>query len=148
MRPSGARRSTICHSHPIPRSIFLLLLSFSISSISLSSIVGMRLAIMPTPRLEGRDNDIRKIQGKRIKHFEIALLSGVFQYLALYSCCCNANEVLAFLQIIQKHKLYLQLHKKKRPKGEGNIENHFNLRSINTRLREKKRIETREGNER
>lgn len=83
------------------------------------------------------DNDIRKIQGKRVKHFERALLPRVFQYLALYSCCCNANEVLAFLRnsYIQKYKLYLQLHKKIKPKGKGETENLLNLRSLNTRLK-------------
>lgn len=36
-------------------------------------------------------------------------------------CSCNANEVLAFLQnsYIQKYKLYLQLHKKIKPKGKA-----------------------------
>lgn len=69
------------------------------------------------------DSDIRKIQGKSIMHFERALLSRIFQYLALYSCCCNANEVLAFLHklYMQKCTLYLQLHKKVKPKGKSEI---------------------------
>lgn len=52
-------------------------------------------------------------------------------------CSCNANEVLAFLQnsYIQKYKLYLQLHKKIKPKGKGETENLLNLRSLNTRLK-------------
>lgn len=83
-------------------------------------VLGVLISIRPDRNLELRapinrlknkffqsiDNDIRKIQGKRVKHFERALLPRVFQYLAFYSCCCNANEVLAFLQnsYIQKYK--------------------------------------------
>lgn len=115
-------------------------------------VLGVLISIRPDRQLELRaainrlkikkwcqsiDNDIRKIQGKRVKHFERALLPRVFQYLAPYSCCCNANEVLAFIQnlYIQKYKLYLQLHKKIKPKGKGETENLLNLRSINTRLK-------------
>lgn len=122
-----------------------------VRGISKPLVLGVLISIRPDRNLELRapinrlknkffqsiDNDIRKIQGKRVKHFERALLPRVFQYLALYSCCCNANEILAFLQnlYIQKYKLYLQLHKKKKPKGKGETENLLNLRSINTRLK-------------
>lgn len=79
------------------------------------------------------DNDIRKIQGKGVKQNVSAPSPRI--PLAFFSCCCNANEVLAFLQnlYMKKYKLYLQLHKKIKPKGKGETENLLNFGSLNTR---------------